>query len=58
MQFSIRPVEDIKKDILVEKDHFNGCPFETCFLQDEDSFFMRTKDLIEIIEALRKVFFP
>lgn len=50
MKFSIRSVPEIKKDILAAKAYFNGHPFETCFLQDGDSFVMRTKDLVEILD--------
>ena len=56
MKFSIRSVTEIKKDILAAKEYFNGHPFETCFLQDGDSFVMSTKALIEILETLRKAF--
>ncbi len=56
MKFSLRSVSEIKKDILAAKEYFKGHPFETCFLQDGDSFVMRTKDLIEILETLRKAF--
>ncbi|MCG8684971.1 MAG: radical SAM protein [Desulfobacterales bacterium] len=55
-KFSIRPVEEIKTDILAARDYFNGHPFETCFLQDGDSFVMRTKDLIEILDCLKSAF--
>jgi radical SAM superfamily enzyme YgiQ (UPF0313 family) len=56
MKFSIRPVDEIKKDILAAKEYFNGHAFETCFLQDGDSFVMQTKDLIEVLHALKKAF--
>lgn len=56
MKFSIRSVAEIKKDILAAKEYFNGHPFETCFLQDGDSFVMGTKNLIDILETLRKTF--
>ena len=56
MQFSIRPVAEIKQDIWAARDYFGGHPFDTCFLQDGDSFVMRTKDLIEILETLKKAF--
>jgi radical SAM superfamily enzyme YgiQ (UPF0313 family) len=55
-KFSLRPVEDIQKDILAARDYFNGHPFETCFLQDGDSFVMRTKDLIAVLKTLKKAF--
>ncbi len=56
MQFSIRPVADIKKDILAAKEYFGDHPFETCFLQDGDSFVMKTKDLIDVLFTLKKAF--
>ena len=56
MKFSLRSVADIKKDILAARDYFNGHPFETCFLQDGDSFVMGTKDLIAVLESLKKAF--
>jgi len=56
MKFSLRSVAEIKKDILAAKAYFNGHPFETCFLQDGDSFVMRTKDLIEILKTLGTAF--
>ncbi len=56
MKFSLRSVSEIKQDIQAAKEYFNGHPFKTCFLQDGDSFVMRTKDLIEILEALQCAF--
>ncbi len=56
MKFSLRSVPDIKQDILAAKNYFNGHPFETCFLQDGDSFVMGTKDLIAVLESLKKAF--
>lgn len=56
MTFSLRSVADIKQDILAAKNYFNGHPFETCFLQDGDSFVMGTKDLVAVLESLRKAF--
>lgn len=56
MKFSLRSVDEIKQDILAARDYFNGHPFETCFLQDGDSFVMRTRDLVEILECLRSAF--
>ncbi len=56
MAFSIRSLEEIKRDILAAKDYFNGHPFESCFLQDGDSFVMDTADLIEVLTALKKAF--
>lgn len=56
IQFTIRPLEEIKQDILAAKDYFGGHPFETCFLQDGDSFTMRTPDLLEILQTLKEIF--
>jgi len=56
MQFSIRPVAEIKQDIWAARDYFGGHPFATCFLQDGDSFVMRTKDLVAILETLKSAF--
>ncbi len=56
MKFSLRSVEEIKADILAAKDYFNGHPFETCFLQDGDSFVMQTKDLVEVLNSLKEAF--
>jgi radical SAM superfamily enzyme YgiQ (UPF0313 family) len=56
MNFSLRSVPEIKKDILAAKAYFNGHPFKTCFLQDGDSFVMVTKDLVEILETLKSAF--
>ncbi len=56
LKFSIRPIEEIKADILAARDYFNGHPFETCFLQDGDSFVIKTKDLIEILTCLKSAF--
>jgi len=57
MKFSLRSVPEIKKDILAAKEYFHGHSFETCFLQDGDSFVMQTKDLIEVLKAI-KIAFP
>ena len=56
MKFSLRSVPEIKKDILAAKEYFGGHSFETCFLQDGDSFVMRTKDLIDVLQALKTAF--
>lgn len=56
MNFSIRSLPEIKKDILAAKEYYNGHPFETCFLQDGDSFVMATGDLIEVLKALKASF--
>lgn len=55
-KFSLRPVDEIKADIRAARDYFNGHPFETCFLQDGDSFVMRTRELVEVLGYLRQAF--
>ena len=56
MKFSIRPLEDIKKDIVTAAEYYQGHPFTSCFLQDGDSFLMKTPDLIEILTSIRQHF--
>jgi len=56
MKFSLRSVPEIKKDILAAKEYFNAHPFETCFLQDGDSFVMRTRNLIDVLQTLKAAF--
>jgi len=56
MKFSLRSVSEIKKDIHAAKKYYNGHPFETCFLQDGDSFVMGTKDLVDILETIQLAF--
>lgn len=55
-KFSIRPLAEIKADILAARAYFNGHPFKTCFLQDGDSFVMRTKELLDILSCLKSAF--
>lgn len=56
VRFSIRAVDEIKEDILAAQKYYDGSPFETCFLQDGDSFAMQTKDLIEVLKTVRRAF--
>ena len=56
MPFAIRPLEDIKQDILAAVDYHKGHSFRTCFLQDGDSFIMKTAALLEILGFLKKHF--
>ena len=50
MDFSIRCVEEIVADIEKAAEHYAGHPFTSCFLQDGDSFLMKTADLLQILE--------
>ena len=56
MPFSKRPVDDIKKDIAAAAKYYNGHPFQSCFLQDGDSFIMKTAELLDILRVLKQHF--
>lgn len=56
MSFSIRNVEEIIKDIESARLFYDGVDLENCFLQDGDSFAMKTADLIKVLGALKKHF--
>ena len=56
MDFSIRSLDDILKDIETVKEYYGDHPFESCFLQDGDSFIMKTDELIIILHSLKKHF--
>ncbi|WP_026970825.1 B12-binding domain-containing radical SAM protein [Aliagarivorans marinus] len=56
MDFSIRPVEDIKRDIWAAKAFYKDRVFTNCFLQDGDSFAMDTADLLEVLSTLKQAF--
>lgn len=56
MDFSIRPVEAIKQDIWAAKRFYGKRTFESCFLQDGDSFAMPTEDLLEVLKTLKEAF--
>lgn len=56
MPFSMRSTEEIKRDISAAAEYYRGRAFTSCFLQDGDSFIMKTGDLIEILEFLKQHF--
>lgn len=56
MNFSIRPVDEIKKDIWAARTFYKNRVFERCFLQDGDSFAMETDDLLEVLKTLKEAF--
>jgi len=56
MKFSIRSVDEIKADIRAAADYYDGHPFTSCFLQDGDSFLMKTPDLVEVLVFLKQHF--
>ena len=55
-RFSIRSVEDIKRDIDEAVEYYKGHLFTSCFLQDGDSLIMKTADLLDILGYLQKRF--
>ena len=56
MPFSIRSLDEIRKDIEAAAEFHRGRTFRTCFLQDGDSFVMKTADLIETLTFLKSHF--
>ncbi|MEZ8967484.1 MULTISPECIES: radical SAM protein [Vibrio] len=56
MEFSIRPVEEIKRDIWAAKAFYKNRKFDSCFLQDGDSFAMETEDLLDVLRTLKEAF--
>jgi len=56
MRFSRRSVADIKKDIAAAAEYYGGHPFQSCFLQDGDSFIMKTEELLEVLGFLKQHF--
>ncbi|MFH1566757.1 MAG: radical SAM protein, partial [Gemmatimonadota bacterium] len=56
MDFSIRRVDEISRDIDAAAEHYQGHSFTSCFLQDGDSFLMKTADLLQVLEHIRRRF--
>jgi radical SAM superfamily enzyme YgiQ (UPF0313 family) len=56
MDFSMRTLDEIKRDIAAAAEYYEGETFETCFLQDGDSFLMKTSELVELLTFLRRTF--
>jgi radical SAM superfamily enzyme YgiQ (UPF0313 family) len=56
MPFSLRPLEEIKSDIAAAAEYYGGRPFESCFLQDGNSFIMKTGELVELLDFLKQHF--
>lgn len=52
--FRIRPLEDIKKD-LIEMSSY-GDYFERIFLADGDALVLKTEDLVEILKTIKKYY--
>jgi len=56
MPFSMRSVDDIERDIVAAAEYYGDHPFQSCFLQDGDSFIMETEDLLEVLAFLKQHF--
>ncbi|MCM1126645.1 MAG: radical SAM protein [Lachnospiraceae bacterium] len=56
MNFSMRPIEEIIKDIEKQAALYQGKKFKSCFLQDGDVLVLKTGYLFRILEALNKNF--
>lgn len=56
IKFSSRSVDEIKKDIITAAEYYGNHPFESCFLQDGDSFILKTQHLIKILQLLKEHF--
>lgn len=54
-RFKIRPVKDIKEDLLWAKNNYIY-PIKTVFLPSGNTIIMKTKDLIEILENTKQLF--
>lgn len=55
-KFSLRSVEEIKKDIDMMANTYGSERFESAFLQDADSLILPKNDLLEIIRHIKKLF--
>ena len=53
--FRIRPVEDIKEDLLAARNYY-GNRVQSVFFPDGNTIFMRTSQLVEIFEYTRELF--
>jgi radical SAM superfamily enzyme YgiQ (UPF0313 family) len=56
MKYSKRTVDEIKTDILNAAEFYNEHSFTSCFLQDGDSFIMKTEELLEVLTLLKEQF--
>ena len=54
-KFKIRPVKEIKEDLLWAKQHYNNF-VETVFFPSGNTIIMKTQDFVEIIEYTKKLF--
>ena len=57
MRFSMRPLDEIKKDIVAAAAYYGSQPFQSCFLQDGDSF-IREHGFYELWDDGRIFYIP
>ncbi|MFA5075595.1 MAG: radical SAM protein [Candidatus Babeliales bacterium] len=56
MEFSMRTLDEVKSDIVAAAKYYGDETFETCFLQDGDSFLMKTSELVDLLTFLKQTF--
>ncbi len=56
MKFSMRSLDEVKHDIVAAAKYYGDQTFETCFLQDGDSFLMKTAELVALLTFLKQAF--
>jgi radical SAM superfamily enzyme YgiQ (UPF0313 family) len=56
MKFSMRSLDEVKRDIVAAAKYYGDETFETCFLQDGDSFLMKTVELVALLTFLKQTF--
>ena len=56
MKFSMRSLDEVKHDIVAAAKYYGDQTFETCFLQDGDSFLMKTAELVALLTFLKQKF--
>ena len=56
MKFSMRSLDEVKHDIVAAAKYYGDETFETCFLQDGDSFLMKTAELVALLTFLKQTF--
>lgn len=56
IKFSMRPIEDIIRDIKAQSEQHSDQQYKSCFLQDGDALVLKTEYLLKILDALRRYF--
>ena len=55
-KFSLRTVEEVKKDLDIMAQEYQGYPVRTAFLQDGDTLVLKTEDVLEILLYIKQKF--